>query len=131
MKGLGKRLKDRARELGLSDAAVARRSGLGLTTYAGYTTDRHEPDLPTFTRICVALGSSATDLLRDTSPVTNDAQALRARISAALEALDQRSLEVAAIVVDGLVARLAPNRMDDTVSPAGAEVEVPDAATRD
>ena len=122
MKGLGRRLKDRARELGLSDAAVARRLGLGLTTYAGYTSDRHEPDLQTFTRICVALGSSATELLRDASPVTGDAQALRARISAALEALDQRSLEVAAIVVDGLVARLAPDRADDTIVSAGAEM---------
>ena len=116
MHGLGERLRARARELGLSDAEVARRAGLGQTRYAGYVIDRHEPDLATFRRICSVLGSSPTDLLGDGSLVAGDIGMLRTRIAAALEALDQRSLEVAAIVVDGLVARLVPDRGADAGS---------------
>ncbi len=131
MQGLGDRLRARARELGLSDAEVARRSGLGQTRYAGYVIDRHEPDLMTLKRICSVLGVSATDLLGGASLVTNDAEALRTKISAALEALDQRSLEVAAIVVDGLVARLVPDRATDAGSPTEPEVDVPHETRRD
>lgn len=87
--------------------------------------DRHEPDLTTLKQICAVLGLSASDLLGGASLVTNDAAALRTKISAAVEALDQRSLEVAAIVVDGLVARLAPDRVTDARSPAEAEVDTP------
>ena len=110
MEGFGDRLRARARELGFSDAEVARRAGLGQTRYAGYVTDRHEPDFATLRRICAVLGISASDLLGTPMSVTSGAQALRARISSAAEALDERSLEIAAVVVDGLVARLGPAR---------------------
>ncbi len=110
MEGLGERLRARARELGWSDAEVARRVGLAQTRYANYVTDRHEPDLATFVRICSVLGASATDLLRRPVAATDDAAALRLKISAAAEALDAESLGVAAIVLDGLVARSAPCR---------------------
>lgn len=106
MDGFGDRLRARARELGFSDAEVARRAGLGQTRYAGYVTDRHEPDFATLRRICAVLGISASDLLDTPAPATIGARALRARISSAVEALDERSLEIAAVVVDGLVARL-------------------------
>ena len=108
MEGFGERLRARARELGFSDAEVARRAGLGQTRYAGYVTDRHEPDLATLKRICAVLGATATDLLGPATVATEDAKAWRARISAVAEALDERSLEIAAIVVEGLLARLAP-----------------------
>ncbi len=110
MEGFGDRLRARARELGLSDAEVARRAGLGQTRYAGYVTDRHEPDFATLRRICTVLGISASDLLGTPVPTTERARELRARISSAAEALDERSLEIAAVVVDGLVARLGSTR---------------------
>lgn len=113
MQGLGNRLRTRARQLGLSDAEVARRVGLGQTRYAGYVVDRHEPDLSTFKRICAVLGISATELLGDDPSGDDKAVAMRARISAAVQALDERSLEVAAIVLDGLLARLAPKPTND------------------
>ena len=106
MEGFGDRLRARARELGFSDAEVARRAGLGQTRYAGYVTDRHEPDFATLNRICAVLGISASDLLGTPAPATEDVRALRARISSAAEALDERSLEIAVVVMDGLVARL-------------------------
>ncbi len=105
MEGLGERLRARARELGWSDAEVARRVGLAQTRYANYVTDRHEPDLATFMRICSVLGASAADLLVRPTVASSDAAALRAKISAAMEALDAESLAVAAVVLDGLVAR--------------------------
>ena len=63
MEGLGDRLRVRARELGWTDAEVARRVGVGQTRYANYVTDRHEPDLATLTRICAVLRYSPSDLL--------------------------------------------------------------------
>ena len=110
MEGFGDRLRARARELGFSDAEVARRAGLGQTRYAGYVTDRHEPDFATLKRICAVLGISASDLLGTPVPTTERARELRDRISSAAEALDERSLEIAAVVVDGLVARLGAAR---------------------
>ena len=110
MDGLGERLRARARELGWSDAEVARRVGLAQTRYANYVTDRHEPDLATFVRICAVLGASAADLLNSSTAASDRAAALRSKISAAAEALDTESLGVAAIVLDGLVARSAPGR---------------------
>ena len=110
MEGLGERLRARARELGWSDAEVARRVGLAQTRYANYVTDRHEPDLATFVRICSVLGASAADLLNSSTAASDRAAALRSKISAAAEALDTESLGVAAIVLDGLVARSAPGR---------------------
>jgi len=107
MQGLGERLRARARELGWSDAEVARRVGLAQTRYANYVTDRHEPDLATLVRICTVLGASATDLLAPAVHATDEAARLRGRIAAATGALDAASLAVLATVTDGLVARAA------------------------
>ncbi len=106
MKGLGERLRARARALGLSDAEIARRAGLSQTRYAGYIIDRYEPDLETFMRICAVLGAPVTEMLGSPVGQADEAGQLRLKVSAALQALDQRSLEVAAIVIDGLVARI-------------------------
>jgi len=107
MEGLGERLRARARELGWSDAEVARRVGLAQTRYANYVTDRHEPDLATFVRICSVLGASAAELLEKPA-VASGAEKLRRKVHAAVEVLDPESLAVAAVVLDGLLARSAP-----------------------
>src|ERR1700750_3131263 len=49
MPGLGARLAARARELGLSNAEVARRAGLSERRFGNYVTDTREPDLHTLT----------------------------------------------------------------------------------
>ena len=105
MEGLGDRLRARARDLGWSDAEVARRVGLKQTRYANYVTDRHEPDLATFMRICSVLGASASDLLGQNIVDADDAARLRRKVEAAMAALDPASLAVLVMVVDGLVAR--------------------------
>ncbi len=103
MEGLGDRLRGRARELGMSDAEVARKAGLTQARYSNYVHDRHEPDLDAFARICTALGVSAGKLLGQSADDT--LAALRDRVGSAMLALDEDSLRVLAVVADGLVAR--------------------------
>ena len=105
MEGMGGRMRARARELGWSDAEVARRLGLAQTRYANYVTDRHEPDLATLVRICGVLGLSADGLLGIGHPSGEASAGLDARISAAFRMLDLQSAEVALIVVDALATR--------------------------
>lgn len=63
MHGFGDRLRERARRLGLSDAEVARRVGLGERRYAHYVADTREPDLLTLVRISETLGVTPNELL--------------------------------------------------------------------
>jgi transcriptional regulator with XRE-family HTH domain len=107
MEGLGGRLRARARELGWSDAEVARRVGLGQTRYAGYVLDQHEPDLATLLRICATLGVSVAGLLGEIEGGPIGEAALRDRVTAGMGALDPEALKALAIVTDGLVARSA------------------------
>jgi transcriptional regulator with XRE-family HTH domain len=57
------RLRERARELELSDAEVARRAGLSERRYGYYATSEREPNLATLIRICEVLGVTPNDLL--------------------------------------------------------------------
>ena len=104
MQGLGDRLRARARELGVSDSEVARRSGVGQTAYANYVSDRHEPKLPTFLRICAVLGASPNDLLGRPTGMSDELVGLRERVTATMEAMDAGTVALLARVADGLVA---------------------------
>jgi transcriptional regulator with XRE-family HTH domain len=104
MQGLGDRMRARARELGISDSEVARRSNLGQTAYANYVSDRHEPNLPTFLRICAVLGASPNDLLGRQAGVPQEVDGLRERVTATMAAMDAATLALLARVADGLVA---------------------------
>lgn len=63
MREFGKNLRRRARELGLSDAEVARRAGIGERRYGFYVTGDREPDLTTLVRICGVLQASVDEVL--------------------------------------------------------------------
>ena len=104
MKGLGQRLRDRARELGLPDATVAERLGLSQQRYQNYTSDQTEPDLETLVRICRALAiePSAALGLDARGGEADDAAMLRARIAAAASTMAVPTLRVTAAVVDTL-----------------------------
>lgn len=108
MKGMGDRLRARARELGFSDAEVARRLGVGQTRYANYIKDRHEPDLPTFARICAVLAVQPGELLGRPAAATDEDARSMSRVAAAMEALDTAGLSILAAVADGLVATGGP-----------------------
>jgi transcriptional regulator with XRE-family HTH domain len=58
MTRFGKKLRARARELGLSDAEVARRAGLTERRYGNYVTGIREPDFTTLVRICDVLATT-------------------------------------------------------------------------
>lgn len=58
-----KRLRERARELELSDAEVARRAGLAERRYGHYVRGVREPDFGTLLRICAVLNLTPNELL--------------------------------------------------------------------
>ncbi len=63
MRGFGERLRRRAKELGKSDAQVARECGIGTRRYGNYVTNDREPDLTTLLTIAKALEVSPNWLL--------------------------------------------------------------------
>jgi transcriptional regulator with XRE-family HTH domain len=110
MRGFGKRLRDRARELGLTDADVAGRVGLTQQRYHAYVADRAEPDLETLVRICTGLGTTPDAVLGVGSPQPEDEPGLlRARVLAALETMAVPTMRAAAAVVDALAREHEPN----------------------
>lgn len=105
MELLGKQLRKRARQLGLSDAEVARRAGLSERRYGHYVTGTREPNLATLLRICSVIDTSPNKLLgyeRITPPKDKHAR-LSARLNAAANVLDADDLQVAVKQVEVLV----------------------------
>lgn len=123
MDGLGEKLRQRARALGLSDTEVARRLGMSQARYANYVSDKREPDLRTLAEICRILAISPNHLLSFARPDTvtgleesgqpyrfagevpakGETAILRERIHAAAEAMGEQTLRTAATVMDALV----------------------------
>lgn len=111
MDGLGEKLRQRARELGLSDTEVARRLGLSQSRYANYVVDKREPDLATLTRICRVLGTTPDLLLGFGASVetTSEDDRLRAEVSAAALSMDTKGLKTLTEVAAALVAKARRN----------------------
>ena len=105
MRGLGERLKERTRELGLTDSEVARRLGLSQARYSHYANDVHEPDLETLVRIAQTLGMSSDQALGLTPPAEGDVDdGLRARLAIAASGLAGPPLEGAVVMIEALAA---------------------------
>jgi transcriptional regulator with XRE-family HTH domain len=104
MYDFGHRLRERARELGLSDAEVARRAGLSERRYGYYATGEREPSLVTLIRICEVLGVTPNDLLLAGAkpPAQSARERLVSRITAAASNLTVAQLEVAACQIECL-----------------------------
>src|SRR6266478_6130830 len=96
------RIRERARELGLSDAEVARRAGLSERRYGYYATGEREPNLATLTRICEVLAASPNDLLltEGKPPPQSARDRLLGRISAATDKLTVPELDLAACLIE-------------------------------
>ena len=112
MKGLGQRLRERAKELGLADATVAERLGLSQQRYHNYVSDQTEPDYETLLRICRALDTTPNAVL-GTEPSRaepDEAEALRARIAATANTMTPATLRITAAVVDVLAREHEPER---------------------
>ena len=111
MRIFAERIRERARELGLSDAEVARRAGLSERRYGYYATGEREPNLATLVRICEVLAATPNDLLLPGGKPSRQSKRDRvlARISAATDNLNLSELELAASLVECLIAhRSAP-----------------------
>lgn len=87
----------------MSDAEVARRAGLTTTRYGHYVSDYREPDLVTFSRICVVLGMTPNEILAF-GPEPDGLEAIRAAVVRSAAVMDAVTLETAAKVMRALAA---------------------------
>ena len=103
MQGMGKRLRARARTLGLTDTDVARRLDLAQPRYANYVNDANEPDLTTFVRICRALETTPDEVLGFRElPEPSERDLFKARVDAATSSMKTERLRIAAALLDTL-----------------------------
>lgn len=99
MQQFGNNLRRRAKELGLTDAEVARRAGISERRYGFYVTGDREPDLATLLRISDILQADTDRLLRawdEAEPSKTDR--LRAQIQSSAAALPGDRLQLLADV---------------------------------
>lgn len=104
MNQFGRRLRQAAQDLGLSDAEVARRSGLTERRYGHYVTGDREPGLATLGRICAVLGQTPNDLLgfAESPRKLAPADKLKARLLAAGTALGKNELELLVVQAEAV-----------------------------
>jgi len=106
MQVFAQRIRERARELGLLDAEVARRAGLSECRYSYYATGEREPNLATLLIICGVLAATPNDLLlpEGKAPAISDRDRLLTRISAAMNNMSVRDLDLAACQIECLAS---------------------------
>lgn len=104
MEVLSRNLRRRAKELGLSDAEVARRAGLSERRYGHYVAGTREPDFATFLRICEVLVVRPDELLLPEEVTAEKALREKAleRIQAALSTLDEREINLAIRLISAI-----------------------------
>jgi transcriptional regulator with XRE-family HTH domain len=107
MREFGERLRQRAQELELSDAEVARRAGLTARRYGHYVTASRQPDLQTLVRICEVLRTTPDYLLGFAGRAKRKSERARLtdRLAAAADALDEGQLRVAVRQVEAILQR--------------------------
>jgi transcriptional regulator with XRE-family HTH domain len=101
-----KNLKNRAEELGLSNAEVARRVGLSERRYAHYVSGRNEPDLALLVKISGLLRTTPNDLLGFGSRQVESTKRsiLFDRLSITANILKDADLEIIAIQAEAIAA---------------------------
>src|ERR1700674_1063569 len=99
-----KRLRERARQLELSDAEVARRAGLAERRYGHYVRGTREPDFATLLRICAVLDVSPNDLLMaDKAPRPLAHDRWLSRLVAASRKLETEDVKLAVRQIEALL----------------------------
>ena len=103
MKIFGTRLKQRAADLGISNAEAARRAGLDERRYANYTTEAREPNLETLAKIAKILETTPDHLLGfENAQDKGKRGKLLSRIASAARMLPDNELELVAVQLDAL-----------------------------
>lgn len=111
---LAAQLRGYAKELGLSDAEVARRAGLTERQYGFYVSKARRPDsearspkLETLVKLAKVLGVTPNDLLGwgqgENRPTKRSA--MKQRLSLAADNLQEAELELVVVQVEALAAR--------------------------
>jgi transcriptional regulator with XRE-family HTH domain len=105
METLARKLKERAEQLGVSNAEAARRAGLDD---AHYTAGRREPNLATLVTIAKALGTSPDWLLglKDEEELEMPRSDLLERLAAAARALREPELRALTIQAEALATAM-------------------------
>lgn len=116
MQTWGERLRLRARELGLTDAEVARRLGLAQGRYSAYVNMAREPDLALFLRICQALGTTP-DVILGVVQGGQDETPTMTEIVAGLRTLDDDRLALVAGLVRAVAAHQSAGMQHGTEVP--------------
>lgn len=98
MVDLGKALRERAKELGLTDTDVARRAGLDVGRYGNYSRGSREPDLATLVRISRVLQTTPNALLG----VDETPRSEHERLLAAYTVLDEDGRRLAVRVLNAM-----------------------------
>jgi transcriptional regulator with XRE-family HTH domain len=104
MIALGRKLRQAAQDLSLSDAEVARRAGLTERRYGHYVTGAREPDLGTLARICTVLGTTPNELLgfADGKRKVSVSDKLASRLLSACRAMSTTELELTVIQAEAV-----------------------------
>ncbi len=97
-------LRQRAEQLGISNAKVARRAGQSDRRYGNYVSGRREPDLSTLIRIARVLGVNGDELVGASleGQVGTPEAVFQERINAALRVLGYDDLQRGAVMVEAL-----------------------------
>jgi transcriptional regulator with XRE-family HTH domain len=110
MDTFAKRLRERAEQLGISNAEAARRAGLDERRYAHYASGRREPDLATLVKIADTLGTTPNWLLGVSLVSSKDPQfaALIDRFSNAAHGMSMSEIEMCIIQAEAVAATKSP-----------------------
>lgn len=111
MEILSQRLRERAKQLDISNAEAARRVGLDERRYAHYASGRREPDLATLVRIAEKLGTTPNWLLDVSSKRSRDEvkSGLIERFENAATGMTSDELELCVIQAEAISARSREN----------------------
>jgi len=106
MKIFTERLRQRAVDLGISNAQAARRVGILERRYANYITGEREPDLDMLAKIAKVLETTPDYLLGfGEAPDKGKRAKLMARLNSAARMLPDNELELVAVQLDALAAQ--------------------------
>jgi len=108
------KLRERAKQLGISNAEVARRAGLDERRYAHYASGRREPDLATLVLIAKTLETTPNWLLGFANPSREDSNvtALIERFANAANGMSKQEIEMCVIQAEAVVAAKQVDRKD-------------------
>ena len=111
MELFAKRLRERAAELGIANAEVARRSGLSERRYSNYVSGIREPNLAMLVRIAEALQTTPNDLLTTGDKRKSSPRVLLVdRMNSAAQGLSDHDLEIVVVQTEALTGQSRKKR---------------------